>query len=166
MTTFRTVEVTPIGTRRQPAFVGYAEGCEVPTFPVSFEGLALRAVRIASSTELWRTAMLLDLNVVEVSGLEFGSLRFADNNAWVLATERIKADAREHGRMRWRSTDPGFTYPPAACEQTKACRSCPLYVCSRCLKERPWCFGAYDQDPDWCDGCVEIYGEPSQERAP
>jgi hypothetical protein len=104
MTTFRTIDVTPIGTRRSPAFVHYPDGCSfedqvVPTFPASFQGLALRAARVATSTTLIRAARLLGVNVVEVSGLEMGSLTFEDAEAWARATEAIEGDARACGRV-------------------------------------------------------------------
>lgn len=104
MTTFKTVDVTPIGTRRDAAFVHRADGCSfeeqvVPTYPASFLGLALRAARAATGTTLIRTARLLGLNVIEVSALEQGSLRFKDETAWVRATELIEEDARTCGRI-------------------------------------------------------------------
>ena len=108
MTTFRTIDVTPIGTRRSPAFVKYPDGCSfedqiLPTYPASFLGLALRAARAATATTLIRTARLLGISVVEVSGLEMGSLVFEDGAAWPLATQAIEADAQACGRMDKRS---------------------------------------------------------------
>ncbi len=44
-------------------------------------------------------------------------------------------------------------YPGDACTSSNLCTSCPTYVCSKCNQLRPWCMGASDDKPEWCDNC-------------
>lgn len=41
-------------------------------------------------------------------------------------------------------------------KRIRGCRCfipCPGFRCSKCKKTRPWCQGASDDQPDWCDLC-------------
>jgi hypothetical protein len=157
---FETCAVEPTGTRTTTGFRTRVSGCQLETwqescYPPAPRGEALRLLRVQTATSLRATARLLELNVIEVSDLEMGRRVFENDSDWARATEIVQADARANGRLRWKETDPGFEYPPAACEGNEHCRSCPLFTCSKCEQEFPWCFGAADEYPTWCDACVD-----------
>lgn len=46
-------------------------------------------------------------------------------------------------------------YPARGCYGNALCPVCPKFKCSRCKKQRPWCHGASDERPSWCDTCWE-----------
>ena len=43
--------------------------------------------------------------------------------------------------------------PEMRCPYLKADGSCETFTCARCKRDYPWCQGAADDQPDWCDDC-------------
>jgi len=46
--------------------------------------------------------------------------------------------------------------PPLGC-YCKKCESGEIFECYRCHRLVPWCQGAADDFPDWCDDCWADY---------
>jgi hypothetical protein len=54
-------------------------------------------------------------------------------------------------------------YPPPGCGDGPNCKACIaagfVFPCARCGLSVSWCYGADDDQPDWCDGCwAVVYG--------
>lgn len=52
---------------------------------------------------------------------------------------------------------------PCTCSDADRER-CGIYVCTRCERTVPWCFGAADQYPEWCDDCWHERVEAARAR--
>lgn len=48
-------------------------------------------------------------------------------------------------------------YPQPGCTGRDSCKPCRAarltFRCTKCRRSRPWCVGAGDAHPGWCDGC-------------
>ena len=83
------IEVSPVGTEVNTAFVdgrdkngrpfGRIQPVETPVYPASPNGEKLRATRLNIPWTLRRAAAALDLNPVDLSGLEQGRLTLPDD---------------------------------------------------------------------------------------
>jgi hypothetical protein len=43
--------------------------------------------------------------------------------------------------------------PRPRCKGSTKCKACRTFRCGYCRKRRPWCIGAGDAHPTWCDQC-------------
>lgn len=96
---FLVIRVESTGLRQTTALVCTARGCEVQpvtldTYPPSPRGERLRALRVELGLGLREAARALGVKASELSGLEFGRARLADEAEW----DRAEAMIREAKR--------------------------------------------------------------------
>lgn len=93
MTAIVLLRVEPIGTRKTPAFVDYADGTgelktlDRPVYPASPDGEAFRRLRVERGVSLREAARRLGISPADVSGLEFG--RVVPRDGWTVVRECI-----------------------------------------------------------------------------
>lgn len=93
------IPVEPIGTRRSMALVKHAsgpctiEGVELPEYPPSPRGRALRDARVAKAIGVRDLAHVLGISAVQLGELERGRL-VTDDAGWDEAMARVKEMSR------------------------------------------------------------------------
>lgn len=83
MSAFTPYPVPPVGTRRERVLVhGQFVDVDVPVYPPSPEGDALRRARRAAGVGLREAARRAGITATQWSGLECGQLALASGEAW------------------------------------------------------------------------------------
>ena len=97
MMVFKLLPVESTGVRKSRGFVRREGGCsvediETPAYPESPDGELLRECRVRCRLALGQAARILGISAAEMSGLEWGRFRFADDADVVRAVELLARD--------------------------------------------------------------------------